>query len=427
VLLPSWICNQPQPRVRAVVWWALCLATPVLLVLGVIGIFRLFSWAATQAAVTQAQLFDGLFLAVLPIMLFAFFSAALLIHYIRQQAHSANAVALAGSKSRQSYQQDFVRMIADNRPGATSIVDGAGRLWFVNAHAARNQTIAPQDMVGMAFDKVFGESDTLRLLPLMQQARTTGQVVEAINQVRTPNGVGYIKSQIIPLPATANMQAAVMINEDDVTSVLVEREARERMFRQLIDTLVAVVDRRDPFATGHSVRVGQLARAVAAHLRCEPMLIETAEIAGLLMNFGKVLVPRAILVKTSALTPDELQQVHASMLSSADILALIGFPQPVVPTLRQVLAHYDGSGTPAGLAGEAIILPARIVAVANTFVALLSARAHRPGMSVTGALDMLNQHAGKTYDGRVIEALTSYLAAEGHRLEWLSMPTAATA
>jgi len=383
------------------------------------GIFRLFSWAAEQKAMDSDQLVQGLFLAVLPLFLFAFMAAAFLIDFVRGRALNMTQTALRGSQNRLNYQQDFIRMIADNRPGATMIVDGEGRLWFANAQAMQNLSILPQQVVGRSFEKTFSESDVLRLMPLMHQARMDGAVIEAINQINRGGETHYIKSQIIPLPATANMHHAVMINEDDITNLLVEREARERMFRQVIDTLVAVVDRRDPFATGHSVRVGQIARTIAVQMKLEAEQIETAEIAGLLMNFGKVLVPRATLIKAGALSPEELQQVHTSLLASADILSLIGFSQPVVPTLRQVLEHYDGSGVPNGLRGESIMITARIVVVSNAFVALLSARAHRPGLDVAGAIDVLMAGADKLYDRKVIEALTATMAANHHTLDWL--------
>lgn len=412
--------SYPVTRIRAIVWWVIFLASPVLLGLGGWGIFRLFFYASAQEIVDQKQIFAALNLATLPLLLFAFMASAIAVNYLRSREIARAEMELAGMKSRQRYHQDFIRMIADNRPGATLVLDGAGRLWFANTQAAQHAALSPQDMVGKPLEKALPEDDILRLMPLIRRARAEARTVEEINRVRRGMETHYVKSQIIPLPATANLQDAVMINEDDITNLLVEREARERMFRQVIDTLVAVVDRRDPYAAGHSVRVGQLARAIAEQLRLDGEQIETAEIAGLLMNFGKVLVPRAILVKATALSPDELKQVHDSLMASADILALIGFSQPVVPTLRQVLEHVDGKGIPQGLAGEAIMLTARIVAVANAFVALLSARAHRPGLGVAAALDILNTQSGKAYDRRVIEALTAYIAADAHQMEWLS-------
>ena len=108
------------------------------------------------------------------------------------------------------------------------------------------------------------------------------------------------------------------------------------------------------YASGHSQRVGQLSRALAEELVLSELEIETAETAGSLMNFGKMLVSRQILTKTVALTTEELQRVRDGIMTSADILSMIDFVGPVVPTLRQVLERMDGTGAPKNLKGEQI-------------------------------------------------------------------------
>ncbi len=148
--------------------------------------------------------------------------------------------------------------------------------------------------------------------------------------------------------------------------------------------------------------------------------IDAAEIAGSLMNFGKVLVPRHILTKVTPLTPEELQRVRESILTSADILSIIGFDGPVVPTLRQVLEHFDGTGVPEGLQGAAILTTAQIVAASNAFVALVSPRAHRDGLARQQALGRLHDDADKAYDHRVVAALENVVEGKMSKLAWLA-------
>jgi HD-GYP domain-containing protein (c-di-GMP phosphodiesterase class II) len=150
--------------------------------------------------------------------------------------------------------------------------------------------------------------------------------------------------------------------------------------------------------------------------------IDAAEIVGSLMNFGKVLVPREILTKSGALTPEELQLVRDSILTSADILSIIDFDGPVVPTLRQVLERYDGSGVPQGLKGEQILMTARIVTVANAYVALVSARAHRPSLPVNQSLENLMKDADRFYDRRVVQALSNCAKNRRDLLDWSEAP-----
>ena len=86
--------------------------------------------------------------------------------------------------------------------------------------------------------------------------------------------------------------------------------------------------------------------------------------------------------------------------------------------MRQVQAHWDGSGYPAGLKGAEILVTARIVAVANAFVALTSQRAHREGVSLDEAIETLLGGVGKAHDRKVVAALINFLDNHGGRERW---------
>jgi HD-GYP domain-containing protein (c-di-GMP phosphodiesterase class II) len=161
-----------------------------------------------------------------------------------------------------------------------------------------------------------------------------------------------------------------------------------------------------------------LAKQIAEELGLATELVETANIAGSLMNFGKVLVSQEILTKNTALTSEELKTVHESILTSVDILSIIGFDIPVIPTLKQVLERQDGSG-PHALRGESILITARVVIAANAFVALVSHRAHRAGHEPQKALDILQKDCDRLYDKAVVEALQRFLEKGAGRLAWL--------
>ncbi len=135
------------------------------------------------------------------------------------------------------------------------------------------------------------------------------------------------------------------------------------------------------------------------------------------MNVGKILVPEQVLTRTGDLSAGEIRQIRDSIQAGADLLRGIEFDGPVVETLQQSPERWDGSG-PRGLAGEAIILPARIVAVANAFVALVSARAHRPGLGFDAAIDTLLKETGAALDRRVVASLISVLDSRGGRADW---------
>lgn len=314
---------------------------------------------------------------------------------------------------------ELLGAIADSQPRALIIADTDGRIAFANAEAAKQVGNTADEMQGRMIDQVMRPVRAQQMLMRIRQARSAAAPVIAIDRIDPLTAPRFLQTYYIPLRDTGTFRKSVLITEDDITAVITERERRETMLTQLVDTFVAVIDRRDPYAAGHSLRVGQIAHAIAEEMALERGEQETAELAGTLMNFGKVLVPRAILTKTGTLEPDELRQVREAILNSADILSIINFELPVVPTLRQVLERVDGSGMPDGKRGEDILLTARIVAVANSFVAMVSQRAHRPGLPVDRAIASLMEQIGKTYDRRVVVALANYMENRATKLDWL--------
>jgi HD-GYP domain-containing protein (c-di-GMP phosphodiesterase class II) len=136
------------------------------------------------------------------------------------------------------------------------------------------------------------------------------------------------------------------------------------------------------------------------------------------MNLGKILIPPELLTRPGRLSDDELRLVHESLDHAADFLSGIEFDGPVVETLRQLRERWDGAGAPQGLAGEAIVLSARIVAVANAFVAMVSPRAFRAGLGFDAASERLLAECGHAFDRRVVTALLNRLDNRGGRAEW---------
>ncbi|MDD3181446.1 MAG: PAS domain-containing protein [Alphaproteobacteria bacterium] len=323
-------------------------------------------------------------------------------------------------ENRLKYREDMLRLVSDHQPASITIFDRHNRYFFVNEAVAEKLGRPSAELIGQPPIRVLSSELAKKLEIQLAEARASDDPIEVVDRVVDEKGVTrFLMRHYEAVSKLAEMEGCVMLREEDLTNLIVERERREQMLKHVIDTLVAVVDRRDPYASGHSLRVGQLSKVIAEEMGLERVLIEAAEIAGSLMNFGKVLVSRRILTKTSALTPDELQRVRDSILTSADILAIIGFDGPVVPTLRQVLERYDGTGVPEGLKGEDIMVTARIVSAANAFVAFVSPRAHRDGLSFKEALSAMAGEAGKSYDERVLVAMAHFIENRPAKLDWL--------
>ena len=324
-------------------------------------------------------------------------------------------------ENKMAYLDELLDLISDHQPSGMAVFDRHNRFFFVNDVDARRFGRLSAELIGQPPVKVLS-NDQARLLEYrLTTTRTSDEPLEFLDRVAGAKGKTYFLQRHYEIvKKSALMSGSVMLREEDLTDVIVEKERREQMLKQVIEAMVAVVDRRDPFATGHSSRVGIVSRAVAEEMKLDQKLIETVEIAGALMNFGKMLVPREILTKTEALTPDELKLIRESILTSADILSIITFEGPVVQTLRQVLEKFDGTGAPQGLKGTDILITARIVAAVNTFVAFVSPRVHRVGMHYAEALNIMANDAGKAYDEDVLVALSRYIERHAKELTWLT-------
>jgi PAS domain S-box-containing protein len=309
----------------------------------------------------------------------------------------------------------LLRLVTDSQPAEIFIADPTGRVRFANRVVAERTGVASDDLAGKPLANVFGPAEAKRYED-QNKVTLAEDKPRAVTQRLERNGQPrVVVTEHIPLAGEAG-PTGVLVVESDITQAVHERERRERTLSQVVRTLVAAVDRRDPFAAQHSARVAQLARSIAGEMGLEDKLAETAEIAGNLMNIGKLLVPAELLTRAGTLSDDERRQIRDSLYNGADLLAGIEFEGPVVDTLHQALERWDGSG-PKGLAGEAILPTARIVAVANAFVAMISSRAHRAGKSVDEALAALQAGAGTAYDRRMVTALANYLENRGGR-QW---------
>lgn len=318
---------------------------------------------------------------------------------------------------RHARQGRLLRLVTDSQPDPIFILDADGRYRFANAAAASEAGIDADEMIGKTPASVLGPAAARRHDDPWRRA-LAGEKVRAgptaIHETAaSPRRI--VATRYIPVAEPEGAASGALVVERDISAEITERERRERSLAHTVRALVTLVDRRDPFAADHSARVARIARAIALEMDLDPVLADTAERAGSLMNIGKILVPAELLTKDGRLTDDEIRRVRDGLQASADLLEGIEFDGPVVQTLRQLQEHVDGGGHPDGLAGSDILVTARIVAVANAFVALVSPRAWRPGVTVDAALDDLLSQAGRAYDRSVVAALISYLDNHGGR------------
>jgi putative nucleotidyltransferase with HDIG domain len=172
----------------------------------------------------------------------------------------------------------------------------------------------------------------------------------------------------------------------------------------IIQAMGTTLERRDPYTAGHQRRVADLARAIATEMGLPADSIEAIRSAATVHDIGKIAVPAEILSKPGKLTDTEFELIKCHAKIGYDILKGIDFPWPIA---RFVLQHHertDGSGYPAGLSGDDILLEARILGVADVVEAMAAHRPYRPAIGLEGALAEITKNKGRFYDASVVEA-----------------------
>ena len=175
---------------------------------------------------------------------------------------------------------------------------------------------------------------------------------------------------------------------------------------EMVERLAAAAEYRDDDTGQHTRRVGALAARLAAGLGRPADEVETIRQAAPLHDVGKIGVPDAILLKPGRLTPDEFAVMKTHAAVGGRILAGARFPvlQAAEVIARTHHERWDGTGYPAGLAGEAIPLVGRVVAVADVFDALTHARPYKAAWSVEDAADEVRRQSGRQFDPAVVAA-----------------------
>jgi HD-GYP domain-containing protein (c-di-GMP phosphodiesterase class II) len=183
----------------------------------------------------------------------------------------------------------------------------------------------------------------------------------------------------------------------------------EHGYTEAIVALVAAVEAKDPYTRGHTQRVAALTVRLGEELHLSPERLRTLGQAAILHDIGKIGVPDAILNKPGPLTAEEFVVIQQHPVRGYEIIKRIRSLRRELGGVRSHHERLDGSGYPDGLRGEEIPLEARIIAVADVYDALTSARAYRAALPSAQALAIIATEAGSKLDPRCVAALPGAL------------------
>jgi response regulator RpfG family c-di-GMP phosphodiesterase len=192
--------------------------------------------------------------------------------------------------------------------------------------------------------------------------------------------------------------------EERTRSLLASEAKLKTSLIESISAIAATVEMRDPYTAGHQQRVAKITRAIAVELGLPEQQIEGLYLASVVHDVGKVMVPAEILSKPGKLTELEFSLIKQHSEAGYEILKEVDFPWPIAQFVLQHHEHLDGSGYPAGLKGEEILLEARILSVADVIEAMASHRPYRAGFGIEVALEEVSSKRDIFYDRAVVDA-----------------------
>ncbi|MGD9675205.1 MAG: HD domain-containing phosphohydrolase [Candidatus Bipolaricaulia bacterium] len=192
--------------------------------------------------------------------------------------------------------------------------------------------------------------------------------------------------------------------ERTVTELGASLTRTEQTMEATVEVLSNTAAIRDLYTEAHQRRVADLALRIGQRLSLSGDELKGLRISALLHDIGKIAVPVEILTKSKRLTEVEFSIIQDHPLVAHDILRDVPFPWPVARTIRQHHERLDGSGYPDGISGDAILVEARILAVADVVEAMTSDRPYRPGLGMDRALEEIKSKRCVAYDARVVDA-----------------------
>jgi len=306
--------------------------------------------------------------------------------------------------------EERYRIVVENAHEAIIITQDM-KMVFVNSAAAEQIGYSIETLTSGVFTS-FIHPDDRRMVADYSIKRLNGENIPSVYSFRILSQDGKVKwvelnATVIEWhkkPATLNflneMTERKLLEEERIESY----NRTKKTLQAAVRSIALLVETKDPYTTGHQERVSQLAQAIAKEMGLTEDRQDFVSTASIIHDLGKVSVPSELLSKPTKLSELEFNLIKVHSQAGYNILKDIEFPWPVADVVLQHHERMNGSGYPQHLRGGAILLEARILAVADVVEAISSHRPYRPALGISSALDEISKNKGILYDANVVDA-----------------------
>jgi HD-GYP domain-containing protein (c-di-GMP phosphodiesterase class II)/pSer/pThr/pTyr-binding forkhead associated (FHA) protein len=319
----------------------------------------------------------------------------------------------------QSILEDTVAVLRAQRGSVVLMDERLGRLHPRAVSANKHQLKSGKVFSKTLAERCFGQGESLLCRdvntdPELQQAYSVQQgtmasiICALFRSPRKRLGVLHLDRGPLQPPFTEEdffladaIAASVSVGIETALMVESQRDG----FLQSMTAVARIAEKRVPHLAGHGERVASYATLLGEALQVTDAEYQQLKAGAALHDLGYIEVDAQILNKPGPLTPGEWEQVRAHTTHGAALVETTPTLAPIVPIIRNHHERFDGQGYPDRLTGENIPRLARIVAVADAFDAMISARPYRPARSVDEALRELKDKSGSQFCPECVQAL----------------------
>jgi PAS domain S-box-containing protein len=314
---------------------------------------------------------------------------------------------IAASERASARQREFLWGLLDALPERIYVKDEAGRFLLVNKAMSEAWGIPIEEFVGKTNVDIFFDQAMMRQLD-----ETDAQVLESLQEVVMSDAMMldrqgkevWLSRTKRPIRSLDGQGWNVLGITSDISQIKQHELALMQAWRQTIEVLSNTTEAKDPYTAGHQRRVAQLSAAIGRQLGLDDETQSILSLAGAIHDIGKINIPGEILSKPGKLNLIERRLIETHSTAGYEILKNLILPWPIARIIYQHHERLDGSGYPQRLSGEAIMLEARVIMVADVVESMMSHRPYRMALGQHAALAEIQNGSGMRYDPAVVGA-----------------------
>ena len=250
------------------------------------------------------------------------------------------------------------------------------------------------------------------LVPVLPGQLAAAVLAVILAVAYTKMGYPVLLSLVLVLAVFQYLARALLRSEDRAEQLEARSVRLASMQLGVLVTLVETLALRDRMTARHAAAVARYARALAREMGCDEADQDLTHTAGLLHDIGKFALPDRIL-HAEILSDEDWAVVRRHPQEGATLVGRLDGYGPVADAILYHHEHVDGSGYPAGLIGNEIPLPSRILAVCNVYDTLTARDSYRSPMTPQDAIAELRRVAGRQLDAEIVDAFIAMLEREG--------------